>query len=506
MSLPSWVTPLPDAPQMRETDRWAIEDLGIPSLDLMERAGEGLARTIAQTRDDGRIAIVCGPGNNGGDGFVAARLLRAAGREVTVLIVGEADRYQGDAKANLDRLDETPEPFDATALEGATVAVDALLGTGVQGAPRPPAAAAIAALNALDAPVVAADVPSGVDASTGEVAGEAVRAVATATFAAAKPGLWIHPGKAYAGRVEVIDIGIPAGAPVVPDVGIADESLIRRLPRRGADSTKFSSGHVLVLGGSRGLTGAACLAAMAAARAGAGYVTALVPVGLEDIFEIKLTEVMTRGLPETDGGLSAAATAGALRAIAEREGAVVVGPGIGRTDGALACARAVATQAAAPLLLDADGLNAMAGALAELAERSAPTILTPHAGELARLLEVSSAEVTARRLHHARAAARAANAIVVLKGDDTLVCAPDGTTVINPISAPMLATAGTGDVLSGTIGALLASGVDPFEAAAAGVRLHALAGRLAGAERGADAVIASDVVDALGRARDLAAG
>ncbi|MGK2939767.1 MAG: NAD(P)H-hydrate dehydratase [Solirubrobacteraceae bacterium] len=506
MSLPEWATPLPDAPQMRATDRWAIDDLGIPSLDLMERAGEGLARVVAETVPDGPVVVLCGPGNNGGDGFVAARLLHDDGREVTVMAVVEADAYTGDALANLHRLPLALRPFDPAGLDGAAVAIDALLGTGVRGAPRPPADAVVAALNASDAPVVAADVPSGVDASTGEVAGDAVRAVATATFAAGKPGLWVHPGKGFTGRVEVIDIGIPPGAPVDPEVGLADDTLIMRLPRRAAASTKFTSGHVLVAGGSRGMTGAACLAAEAAARAGAGYVTALVPAGLEDIFEIKLTEVMTRGLADADGAHTPAGAAAVHDAVAQHGGVLVLGPGLGRADAALAFAREVAAAVDAPLLIDADGLNAHAGALAALAARRAPTILTPHAGELARLVGTSSEDVGARRLHHAREAARIAEAIVVLKGDDTIVAAPDGTAIVNPIASPMLATAGTGDVLAGTIGALLASGIDPLAAAAAGVRLHALAGRLAGAERGTDAVIASDVVAALGRARELAAG
>ncbi len=506
MSLPGWADPLPDAPQMRATDRWAIEDLGIPGLDLMERAGAGLARVVAETVPDGRVVVVCGPGNNGGDGFVAARLLHDDGRDVTVLATVDAGAYTGDAKANLERLPVPLQPFTPAGLEGAAVAVDALLGTGVRGAPRPPADAAVAALNALDVPVVAADVPSGVDASTGEVAGDAVRATVTATFAAAKPGLWVQPGKAHAGRVEVIDIGIPAGAPVEPSAALSSDRLLPSLPRRGATSTKFSSGHVVIAGGSRGLTGAACLAADAAARAGAGYVTALVPAPLEDIFEIKLTEVMTRGLPAAQGGHAPDGAPLVAEALAQHGGALVLGPGLGRTEPALAFARAVAARADAPLLLDADGLNAHAGALASLAARTAPTVLTPHAGELGRLLDISSAEVEARRLHHARDAAARAGAVVVLKGDDTIVAAPDGTAIVNPVAAPMLATAGTGDVLAGTIGALLAGGSDPLTAAAAGVRLHALAGRLAGAECGPDGVIASDVIASLGRARDLAAG
>jgi NAD(P)H-hydrate epimerase len=271
------------------------------------------------------------------------------------------------------------------------------------------------------------------------------------------------------------------------------------VPRRAASGTKFSSGHVVVAGGSRGLTGAPCLAAEAAMRAGAGYVTALVPASLELVFETRLLEVMTRGLPDVDGALAPDGAGAALEAIA-RAGALVLGPGAGRSDAAFAFVRALAAGADVPLLLDADGLNAHAGALDALAQRTKPTVLTPHAGELARLLGMSSDEVDRRRLHSAREAARRAAAVVVLKGDDTIIALPDGRAAVNGLGAPALATAGTGDVLSGVIGAFLAKGLTPFAAACAGVRRHAAAGRVAAAEHGADGVIARDVIDALPRA------
>ena len=250
---------------MRATDRWAIEEHGIPGLELMERAGRGLADLVVAVAPDGPIAVVCGKGNNGGDGYVAARLLREAGREVRVLAVAPVEELSGDARANAERVDGV-EPFAAARLAGCAVVVDALLGTGFSGAPHGAAADAIAALNAAGLPVVAADVPSGVDAATGVVEGEAIRARATATFAAAKPGLWINPGKSHAGNVRVVDIGIPPGAPIdEPDVAlIADAALLALLPSRAAGWTKFTSGHVLVAGGSRGLTGAPSLAAEAA--------------------------------------------------------------------------------------------------------------------------------------------------------------------------------------------------------------------------------------------------
>jgi NAD(P)H-hydrate epimerase len=485
---------------MRATDRWAIEERGIPSLDLMERAGRGLAEAVAELVPEGPLAVVCGPGNNGGDGYVAARLLRQGGRDVRVLTLVHPDNLRGDARANVERLPGAPpEPFAAGRLDGARGAVDALLGTGATGEPRPEAAAAIAALNGCGAPVVAVDVPSGVDASTGEVATEAVRAELTVTFAAAKPGLWVNPGKAHAGAVRVVDIGIPEGVPVpAPDAGLIDDVVLDGLPVRAAHWTKFTSGHVLVAGGARGLTGAPTLAAEAAMRAGAGYVTALVPASAEAVFEGRLVEVMTRGLPDDDGAHTPAGVGAVLEA-AERGGSIVLGPGLSKAPGAQGFARTVAREARVPLVIDADGLNAHAGRLADLAAREAPTVLTPHAGELGRLLGVESKEVDARRLFHVRAAAAEAQAIVVLKGDDTLIAEPGGCVAISPGATPALATAGTGDVLSGIAGAVLARDVEPFEAACAAVRLHALAGARAAAQRGVDAVIARDVIDHLRR-------
>ncbi|HEV2785542.1 MAG TPA: NAD(P)H-hydrate dehydratase, partial [Solirubrobacteraceae bacterium] len=457
--LPDWLDPLYGAAQMRAMDRWAIEQRGVPSLDLMERAGAGLALLTDRCAPRGPVAVVCGKGNNGGDGFVAARLLRELGRTVRVLLLAEPEEHGGDAAANLERLDGAHEPFAAEALDGASVIVDAILGTGFEGAPRGMAKSAIDAILQRDSPVVAADIASGVSASTGAAEGVAVCAATTVTFAAAKPGHWIAPGKQHTGELHVIDIGIPRGAPVSADAGLLTARVHALVPGRDAAGTKFSSGHVVVAGGSRGLTGAPCLAADAAMRAGAGYVTALVPSSLEPIFETKLLEVMTRGLPDADSALSTRGVDEALELLG-RAGALVLGPGAGRSLAAFAFVRAVAAQARVPLVLDADGLNAHAGALDALADRSAPTVLTPHAGELARLLEAPSSAVAGARLDSAREAARRADAVVVLKGDDTIVAQPDGRAAINDLAAPALATAGTGDVLAGVVGALLAKGLD----------------------------------------------
>jgi hydroxyethylthiazole kinase-like uncharacterized protein yjeF len=499
--LPPGLEPLLTPEQLRATDKWAIEERGIPGLDLMERAGEGLARVVADVAPGGDVAVVCGGGNNGGDGYVAARLLREAGRAVRVLTTIDPAGLKGDARVNFERLPgDPPQPLRSGALEGAAVVVDAILGTGFSGAPRDDVRAAIEAINAVDAPAVAVDVPSGVDAATGEVHdGIAVRAAVTVTFHAAMPGLWILPGKAYAGDVVVVDIGIPEGGPATPWIGLIGPGILATYPRRGQDSTKFASGFVLVAGGSRGMTGAPCLASMAAMRAGAGYVTACVPDALNDIFEVKLTEVMSAPLP--DGGGGAHTEAGAedvLQRTRTRGGALVLGPGLGRTAGAFAFARRLARETPVPLVLDADGLNAHAGRLEDLRARTAPAVLTPHGGELARLLDLDSDAVNAQRLTHAREAAHRAGAIVILKGDDTIVAEPEGRVGISRGGSPALATAGTGDVLSGVLGAFLARGMAPFEAACAAVFAHAEAGRrIAAILGGPDGAIASDVIDEL---------
>jgi hydroxyethylthiazole kinase-like uncharacterized protein yjeF len=495
-----WLEPLPDAEQMRAIDAWAIQEQGIPSLELMERAGAGLADVLAARAPEGRVAVVCGRGNNGGDGLVAARLLREAGREVAVLLTVDPGELAGDPAENLRRLPgAAPAPFAPGALEGAAAVVDALLGTGFSGVPREPVAGAIEAINAAGATVVAADVPSGVDASTGVVEGAAVRADATATFHAAKVGLWVMPGKRHAGEVRVIDIGIPDGAPVEVTAGLILPTVRETIPRRHHGATKFTEGAVLVVGGSPGLTGAPCLAAEAAPRAGAGYVTACIPGSLSLVFEIRLLEAMTRALPDADGALGPD-SAGPVLEAAERADALVLGPGLGRADATFEFARTVAARAPLPLLLDADGLNAHAGRLADLAGRDAPTVLTPHAGELARLLDTDSDSVERARLRHAREAAEAANAVVVLKGDDTIVAGPGGRVGVSVGGAPGLATAGTGDVLSGVSGAVLSKGLDAFTGACAAVWLHAAAGVLAAAARGADGLIARDVIEELPRA------
>ena len=501
MTLPDWLDRLYVAEEMQAVDAHAIEEAGIPSLELMERAAEGLARAVGEVVRPGRVRVVCGPGNNGGDGLAAARLLRADGYEVDVILVAPLEKVKGDARVNLDRLPgdpphESAEGFDPALLEGSGAVLDAMLGTGFSGSPREPMDAAIAAINEQDVPVVACDVPSGVDASSGEVEADAVRATLTATFHGPKIGLYVAPGTFYAGEVRTIAIGIPRGAPAPTTAGLISARALDIVPGRTRGGSKFDSGTVVVAGGAQGLTGAPCMAALAAQRTGAGYVQIAVPESTEAVFELRLLEAMTASMPEKEGAHTTDGVDPVLE-LCERAGALVLGPGLSRAESAFDFARATARQASLPLLIDADGLNAHAGRLEELRERLAPTVLTPHAGELGRLLERDSSEVGAHRLACAREAAERSGAVILLKGDDTIVAAPGGPVAVSTGASAALATAGTGDVLSGVIATFMAKGLDAFTAAAAGVMAHARAGIAAGARHGADHTIASDVIEAL---------
>ncbi len=492
-----WLNPLYDADGMRAIDGWAIEQRGLPSLELMEAAGREVATAVGDLAPEGPIRVVCGKGNNAGDGLVAARYLAEAGHEVEALLLWPAGELSDDAAANLERFQAAPLEGDPTTrLAESGAVVDAIFGTGFSGAAREPAAAAIEAINRCGAPVVACDIASGVDASSGEVEGETVEAAMTISFHAAKLGHRVAPGKWHTGELRVVPIGIPDGAPSAPAAGEIAAAVLGLAPRRGPHSTKFSSGQVTIAGGSRGLTGAVQMSSRAAIRAGAGYATVAVPTDLEAIFEAGQPEVMSAGCPGGDGFLAPGSAKPLLRAF-ERAAAGVLGPGLGRDPASVELAREVIGAIEAPLVIDADGLNAFAGTLERIAARDAPTILTPHAGELGRLLEIDSDEIAAHRVASARRAAEAAGAVVVLKGDDTIVSDGDRL-AINVISAPALATAGTGDVLSGIIAALLARGLEPFAAACAGVLAHARAGNDAAERIGAvESTIATDVIESI---------
>jgi hydroxyethylthiazole kinase-like uncharacterized protein yjeF len=420
--------------------------------ELMERAGRAVADECIRTFPDARrFAVVCGGGANGGDGRIAAALLREAGREAT----------------------ETED------VAGADVVVDALFGTGFHGEPRPAAAELIERINASGSPVLSVDLPSGVDASTGEIAGAAVRADVTVTFHGAKVGLVVAPGRFRAGRVVVAPIGLERAQTAIVR---ATPSVLDRVPRRRADDSKFTAGALLVVGGAPGTTGAPVLAATSALRADAGYVTIAVPHESLHTVEVLALEPVKRGFAYPNARES-------LAPDLDRASALALGPGLGRSEEARSLVRDLLTGSSLPAVVDADALYGL-----EPFDRDAPTVLTPHAGELARLLEVDSAWVAAHRLEAAARCAERFRAVVLLKGADTIVRAPDGRTVVCDAGPPSLATAGTGDVLTGVVGAFLAKGLDVTDAAVAAAVAHGLAAASAPRQAG---LVASDVAAAL---------
>lgn len=449
--------PLYTAAEMRAAEeRYPNYPDSVP--ELMERAGTAVAReAMLAFPSANRFACVCGGGSNGGDGRVAARVLREAGHEA----------------------DETDEPA------GYDVVVDALFGTGFSGEPRPEAAERIRRMNAAEAPVVSVDVPSGVDASTGEVSGAAVEADLTVTFHGPKVGLAVAPGRFHAGRVVVADIGLEHGATASRR---ATAGILERVPRRSGRDTKYTAGSVLVVGGERGMTGAVCLTALAAMRADAGYVTLAVPEESLPVVEQLVLEPVKRGWSDTNALETIAAAA-------ERASAVALGPGLGRGPGRKALVRALLERLDVPVVVDADGLFEL-----EPVERPAPLVLTPHAGELARLLGTESGWVDAHRLEAARTAAERFDATVLLKGADTIVVSPGAGAVVCDAAPPgSLATAGTGDVLTGIVAAFLAKGLEPGLAAAAAAVAHGRAAELAPHQVG---LVASDLLATLPAALD----
>ena len=480
--------PLYTAEEMRAAEE-AYEG---PTLELMERAGSATADEILERYPEGSVSVWCGTGSNGGDGLVIARKLRAAGRDVQIRVLGDEGRITGDAAENLERARSAGIPFVDELVE-TPIVVDALFGTGFHGRPRKEAAAAIEELDALGARVVAVDVPSGVDASTGEIAGPAMRAELTVTFHGRKVGLVVAPGRFHAGEVLVADIGLQHSE---TRNQLVSEEVLRLVPRRRPENNKYSSGSVVVVGGSAGKTGAACLAAEASLRAGAGICTACVPASLNAVFEQRLLEVMTRPCPDEDGVMTLDAADAILEA-AERAGAVAIGPGLGRTDGSRALVAYLLDRLDKPIVLDADGLWALVGHLDWVFSRDMPTVLTPHEGELAALLGRKSDWVRSRRLHAVQAGADDVGAVVLLKGADSLVAAPGRGVTVSDLGNPGLATAGTGDVLTGIVAAFLSKGMEPRLAGAAAAAAQGAAANLAAEQHGSAGLLARDVVEAL---------
>ena len=484
----------------------AAQERGNAAETLMESAGRevaGAAVRLAGGTYGRRAVVVAGKGNNGGDGLVAARHLDVWGTRVTVVLL--EDRSREPAAMNLSRLARTAvrvRPWSAELLERelarADVAVDAIFGTGFRGAPDGVFAAAIEALNDGDVPVVAVDIPSGVNGETGAVESVAVRADITVTFGAAKPGVVFPPGSTHAGIVEVADIGFP------PDLVRSDLALLETedvagwLPRRDEDTHKRASGFVVVIGGSRAMTGAVSLMARAAYRSGAGLVAAGVPSSVLPVVQGAVREAVFAPLPETDEGTVSGGTE-RLSELMGQAGALAIGPGMTTDERTSAWVRELVRGSEIPVVLDADGLNAFAGRASELADRKADLVLTPHAGEFSRLSGVSAKDLAGDRVGHARKLAAETQAVVLLKGTRTLVASPDGSVRVNPTGGPFLATGGTGDVLTGMIAGLLARRLAPADAASAAAFVHGVAGSAA-AEASGEGTTASDVLERVAEA------
>ena len=531
--------------EMRELDRRTIE-LGTPGIELMERAGRGIARELLERHRAAckrGVLIVAGRGNNGGDGFVVARLLAKQGIRCRVVLLGERDKLQGDARTNAQRwarargrvreiesLDDESRAELARDLASAGLVLDGIFGTGLARPVEGVAAEVIAMVNAAAAgdhhalahvklrrgrkgkraadefgpppTVVAIDVPSGLDADTGLPLGTAIRAHATITLGAHKPGLVLPAARAHVGELSLVEIGLAeeALASVAPLGTRGDASeLAPLLPRRSPGAHKGSNGHLLVVAGSVGKSGAAILCGRAALRGGAGLVTVACASEILPIIASSMPELMTDPVADKFAD-------GTWRERLEGKAALVVGPGLGTSPTAQQLVRWLVARAGVPMVVDADGLNALASDLAVLRRASAPVVLTPHPGEMSRLVGLATGEVQAHRIEHARALACETGAVVVLKGAGTIVAAPDERWSINASGSPLLGVGGTGDVLAGLVGSLLAQGVPAYDAARLGVFLHGRAGDRLALHLGDAGLLASELADELPAARRELAG
>ena len=506
-----------NAAQMREADRFTIEDIGIPSLVLMENAGRQVVAALEaayESRLNGRVAVLCGRGNNGGDGFVVARTLLQRGIDAAVFVVGALTDVRGDAKVNLEILgrlgvtvveisDEQSWELHFSEISQCTLIIDAIFGTGLKSPLAGMMETVVADVNASSIPIVSIDLPSGLSADTPHILGDCIDASMTVTLAAPKLPLVLPPGEEHAGDVVIADIGIPHE--VIDGVEgqrielLTPEQLREIVEPRAADSHKGDFGRVTIVAGSRGKTGASHLAAMGAMRSGAGLVTVATPASCLPIVASMAPELMTEPLPESPEGMVAANAIEELLAL--RHDVIACGPGLGRGPGVAEFVRSLLDRATVPLVLDADAITVLAddpGGLVGREERD--VIITPHPGEMARLIGSSIEEVQANRIDVATDFATTHRVYVVLKGHRTLIATPDGHLFINPTGNAGMATGGTGDVLTGMIAAWLAQLLDAEAACRLAVFLHGAAGDLAEAEEGQVAMTATDVIAHLGDA------
>ncbi|MGD8351637.1 MAG: NAD(P)H-hydrate dehydratase [Nitrospirota bacterium] len=492
------------AREMQEIDRRTIEGCGIPSAVLMERAGLAVAGRISEMYPPGKLIVLAGAGNNGGDGIVVGRELHDSGWHVKVLLLLKEDKLSPDCLAQYRAAKQIGVPIDfRTTVEQsdlhAAVVVDALFGTGLSKEITGPLAETIDRLNDSGAPVIAVDIPSGVASDNGHILGTAVRATATVTFGAPKRGHFLYPGADYTGELFVEDIGFPM--PFFNDVGcelLEARGMRALLPPRPRRSHKGDYGHVLVVAGSRGKTGAAFMAARACLMSGCGLVTLGVPEGMMGVFQSRVTEEMCLPLPDRgDGTLSSKAAEPILGFLDGKADALAIGPGIGVSEDTKELVRALSASLGKPAVLDADALNALQGRAEILRGAGAPVVLTPHPGEFSRLAGKPVDEMELDRIESALAFSKDYGVTLVLKGVPTVVADPGGRSFLNPTGNPSMAKAGTGDVLTGMAASFLGQGLGPAEAASLAVYLHGVAGDLAEAEFGLHSVLASDIIGAI---------
>ncbi len=499
------MTELITGSQMASIDRRAI-DSGVPGIELMEAAGQGVTRVVENLLGElqnRHIVILCGKGNNGGDGFVVARQAAQCGAKVQVFTV--ANEITGDAKTNFDRLPpDIVQSVDRiatvqNALAHADIAVDALLGTGIRGPARGIYAGLINALTRAECPIVAVDIPSGLNADTGKIEGPCATATCTVTFALPRIGHFFYPGRARCGKLHLIDIGIPPSAIEHERIStylIDNRRCARLLPHREPDAHKGDCGRVYILAGSVGLTGAATLSANAAIRGGAGLVTLGVPESLNDILEIKVTEAMTDPLPEVKKARCLSLRArGDIQRVCRTADSMAIGPGLGTHRETVELIRRLVRACVCPAVIDADALNALVGDLDAIRACETPLVLTPHIGEFARLTGYSIAEIQRDPIARALEFASHVGATIVLKGAPTIVATPEGEAHINPTGNPGMATGGTGDVLTGLLVALIGQGLNATDAACTAVYLHGLAADIAAKKTGHMSLIASDIIE-----------
>ncbi len=495
--------------QMREYDRIAIEEVGIPGPVLMENAGRGAAQIARRMLDGGRnVAVLAGPGNNGGDGFVIARHLLNSGIAVTTHLAVDAEKISGDARTNLDILramggeivnvaSESSMENLASDLSGAGLVVDALLGTGVSRTVEGHLARVIEVVNGAKITTLAVDLPSGLDCNTGSQWGSAINADATVTFGHIKRGLLLHPGTLLAGELHVVPIGAPAL--VSEKAGydgtvLSEDSVKTLLPERGPNAHKGSFGHLRFMAGSLGKTGAAALGGQAAMRVGTGLVTIATTANAQPVIEARCMEVMVKSLLEKVDAPLTEKVVNKAKKLLEGKAAVALGPGLTTAPGVSALTMRILQMMEVPAVVDADGLNILARDPSGAGRISAPMVFTPHPGEMARLTNKPVAAIQADRIGITREAARWHKVVLVLKGANTVIASPDGRVFVNPTGNPGMASGGMGDVLTGIIGGMLAQGLSPLEAALLGTYLHGHCADIAAKETGAASLVASDLI------------